>query len=54
MMPNTNPTNQTAEAVPGDLAPDSLIFAELFAALTPRERAQVRGFMASLRQKRSA
>lgn len=54
MMPNTNPTNTPAEAVPGEIAPDSLIFAELFANLTSQERAQVRRFMASLRCGRTA
>ena len=51
-MPDTNQTRRTQET-PGD-APDSIIFAELFAALTPLERAQVMAYMASLRHRNTA
>ena len=49
-------TNQTREALlePGDIPPDLLIFAERFAALTPRERTQVMTYMVSLHQKYTA
>ena len=43
-----------AHDTPGDDAPDSIFFAERFAALTPRERAQVMAYMVSLHQKYTA
>lgn len=48
--------NMTREAldVPGELAPDLLIIAELFAALTPQERRQAWSFLDSLHRERTA
>lgn len=49
-------TNQTREALlePGEITPDLLGFAELFAGLTPRERTQVWRFLDSLHQSKPA
>lgn len=51
-MPDTTQTKLTQD-LPGD-APEFMIFAERFAALTPRERAQVMAYLASLRQQHTA
>lgn len=51
-MPDTTQTKLTQD-LPGD-APELVIFAELFAALTPQERAQVMAYMASLRHQNTA